>query len=421
MKTPATALAKAGVQGSVLLRRGDTFKATALEMSGNGPLLLGAYTDPAAPSTAAPILSLSAGNDAVTLGGQDMRIVDVHVVSTGSAGNGIVTGTNTVLQRVEIEGTGTIAFSISSAASPVFIVDCHAHDFVGYGGYGDRISRFAMIGTTLQRFGGGQHGFRMQGGDGAVVVDNTVISNDTDSAQSALTFRGNNGHLVVVGNRVNRLLDFAPQNEVSVERVTDVLAEGNVLNDPRRGSGVYYIGMIIQAQHVVVRNNLFINPAIAVSVEGHPKLPTNFTDRVAIYNNTSYYAAGGGDDVHFVTQLRTTGSLVVRNNIFYSGSTIGPQSGFIENTPSGILTEDHNLSFAPNIKGTWANQAKGTGSIVGDPKFMSTDLVSADAFKLSTGSAAIDIGTAAPVFEDIGGSPRPAGPAADMGAYEFKQ
>ena len=85
----------------------------------------------------------------------------------------------------------------------------------------------------------------------------------------------------------------------------------------------------------------------------------------------------------------------------------------------GTVTEDHNLNFGPNTVGKWT-PSKGAGDVIGDPKFISTDVTNPQAFHIGAGSAAIDIGAMLPVYQDAGGAPRTAGAGWDVGAFEFQ-
>jgi len=76
----AAGIAKAGPNVSVLFRRGDTFStgSKTLQISSAGPCLIGAYSDPASPSTATPILnSATTGGTSALLdisGASDTRL-----------------------------------------------------------------------------------------------------------------------------------------------------------------------------------------------------------------------------------------------------------------------------------------------------------------------------------------------------------
>lgn len=441
MSTPlasvSAALKKAATQTSILFRRGDTFNlgSGTITVSAQGPWLVGAYSDPASPSTAAPILNSTIADALINVtNGSDTRLVDLHIKSKGSSNAITVTGSPyTLVERLEIEGIGSVdssnqttgdMFYTETKSTPSFFVDSNLHDFMGYGFYGATVNKLAIIGNTIQRFGGGDHGVRIAGGALSYVAENTIMSNDTNTALSAITVRGDDQNMVVTGNHVNRIIEFTPQNTMSVEHVINGLADGNLINDART-TGFYPYALGITGQHIVARNNILVNAPIGIEVFGQPQLPINFVDQIYLYNNTSYFfpvppfPASYG--TNFMALFTTTGTVIAENNIFAEGETLtGVQTNFLQTDNMGKVTEDHNLSFAPNVKGTWT-PATGTADIVGDPKFASTSVTDANAFSLSAGSPAIDKGTSVPVFQDFGGVVRPSGAGWDIGARELQQ
>lgn len=170
---------------------------------------------------------------------------------------------------------------------------------------------------------------------------------------------------------------------MSVEHVINGLADGNLINDART-TGFYPYALGITGQHIVARNNILVNAPIGIEVFGQPQLPINFVDQIYLYNNTSYFfpvppfPASYG--TNFMALFTTTGTVIAENNIFAEGETLtGVQTNFLQTDNMGKVTEDHNLSFAPNVKGTWT-PATGTADIVGDPKFASTSVTDANAF-----------------------------------------
>jgi len=437
LKTFATALGKAGSQVSVLFRRGDTFAApaSASQFSVTGPALIGAYTDPSSSSTAAPIIMAAASGGTTSMmpvmASQDLRLVDLHFVSAGASNGIVITGSpNTLLERVEVEGLGQGNSTVQlgevlyteQGSDVTFFVDCHIHTFMGSGFYGANVRHLAIIGTTFDNFGGGEHGIRVQGGNFSFIASNTIVSNDTSSALSGITIRGDDTNIVVANNRSNRLIEFTPQNAQSVEHVIHGLADGNVIAD-NRATGFYQYAMGVTAQHIVIRNSIFMNSPVGVGVDSMPQLPANFVDQIFIYNNTDYFfpASYSPDNgASLASQGTTTGHMTVENNIFAHGLTLtNQQMAFISKDGKGTVTEDHNLGFGPNGKGTWT-PGTGAGDIVGNPMFVSTDITSANAFQLGAGSAALDVGASLPVFQDFAGNPRPSGAGYDIGAFEFQ-
>jgi|GEM_PF-980498 len=127
-------------------------------------------------------------------------------------------------------------------------------------------------------------------------------------------------------------------------------------------------------------NNLIYGNAQGIKVAYFNPLNTT------VYNNTIYNNTGYGIEVESDSK-----NVVVRNNIFYANG--GPE---IQDYGVGSVT-DHNLV--------------GT-----DPKFVNA---AAGDFRVQSGSPAIDAGiTVSGVTTDIFGTPRPQGPAYDLGAVE---
>jgi hypothetical protein len=433
LATVATALGHAAAQNTILLRRGDTFTTSGTSLNVKGPFLIGAYTDPSASSTNAPVLSTTA-NVIVNLSNtQDVRLTDLHLVSTGGKTITAINfdgAVNSLAERIEIEGVGykdaggtegVVLQVYKGPAKDTFIVDCNIHDFTGYAVYGDTLNQLAVIGTTMARFGGSEHGIRLQGGASEYLAENTLVANDADTPLSSFTFRGNNQKIVAVGNHLNRHMEFTPTDQTTVEMVIHGLAEANLIAD-NRTTGYYNVALGITAQHIVARNNIFINAPVAVGVDGQSVLPINFLDQIFLYNNTSYFAPPTpiSYGATFASHTRTTGSLVVVNNLFAHNQTDSVAPALIIPDKMGTEQEDHNLGYGPNTTAKW-KAASGTGDIVGNPGFTSTDPSAANAFQISSGGAAIDTGTMAPVYQDFAGNPRPSGSGWDIGAFELTQ
>ena len=431
-QTVAHALTLAATNVSILSRRGDSFDigSDQLNISTTGPFLLGAYTDPAAPSTAAPIFNTSSIGGVIGIASADVRVTDIHIVGTSFMG-GIVssTGTNTLSERIEIQGTvsGGNTFGSSNSGANFFVVDCNAHDFDGYGYFGTYPIGFVMIGTTLNNFTGHDHGFRVQGGANgsggstattSYVAENVITPNAAFTG-SAAQFRGDDTNFVFVNNYLTAPTGFHPQLNGSVEHVQNGLCEGNTF-------AYRYTPLEVVAKHIYVRNNVFTGspgPDVGITVTNDMGLPANWTDQIYVYNNTQYtcHAAGDPDNYpdDFVSHTITTGNIVVANNILYTcmhstGSTV------VNADQAGTETINNNLIYAPNAGGTLTTPNVGAGGVVQqDPKFVSTDLTMPNFFRLSAGSPAIDTGAMVPVYQDFTGAPRPAGAGWDMGAFEY--
>ena len=445
--TVAAALKHAGANVTVLMRRGDTFNAGSTEtnISTTGPFLLGAYTDAGSSATAAPIISSSASGSsggAFGISGSDIRLTDVHIVATQGAVSGVALNNapNTLLERVETEGVGSsstvgcISWQIDMGSPSSSIVDSHAHDFYGYGVYADRPSGFALIGTTIDKFKGTDHGVRIQGGSvpgGAGFANDTYIAEDTiapntasGSAFDAMVIRGDNTNTVIANNTFEDNISFDVTNSMELEHVQLILAEGNTLSKNQSPSDPSYESIHIQAQHVVIRNNIMINPGIAINIDTSPMLPANYVDQIYAYNNTAYMQppsdVPAADSFYFLKRGTTTGTVTLRDNVWSQGGT-NPANALVQTDGLGTTIEDHNLAYAPNVSGTWAGKPTGAGDVTGDPQFVSTALNSLN-LQLTSGSPAIDVGAMTPAYQDFSGVvTRPQGAGWDLGAFEFVQ
>ncbi len=195
---------------------------------------------------------------------------------------------------------------------------------------------------------------------------------------------------------MERVVGVTPTADTELEHISNVLLEGNIFAD-NEGPDMAYTSIGIIAQHVVVRNNVMINPDNAIQVSGNPLLPAHYVDQIEIYNNTVYmFPAAGVDNTYTINFLAHTsgaaaGTVTIRNNIWAEGMT-SAASSYVFSDGMGTEIEDHNLGFAPNVSGTWGGAPASAGDVVGDPTFVSTDPTNASAFHLSTGSAAIDVG-----------------------------
>jgi hypothetical protein len=448
LATLAKALAIAKPPASILFQRGDTFdigdQTTSLTIT--GPFLIGAYGPAAAP---APILTTTVSTPYAPIlavsNSTDVRFVDLHFKTTQGTFEllPVASSTNTLSERVEVEGIGNAqlegqVYYVDHDSHDTFVVDGKIHDFWGFGLYTDASQQVAVIGTSMLKISGGEEALRIQGGEGLAgdaamdtyVAECTAMFVDGAGTAESFTFRGHDEHVVYVGNTGNHYVSFAPQNmDVGAnEYVSYVLAEGNTLEYTFPGDP-YSLGFVVTAQHVVVRNNLFVNTGTAVGVVGEGAagpLPLDWVDDVAVYNNTHYVFPPVGGDAYLndgfvsIYHNQTTGSIIVKNNVFVEGA-LSDSGVFQSDQMSAKETVDHNLVFAPNAQSPLSNNGgTGMGGVVGDPKFAATDLSQPKAFQLTAGSAAIDVGVMVPVYRDKIGVLRPQGAGWDMGAFELK-
>ena len=421
----------AATNNSILLRRGDTFTIGSLEVevTTTGPFLIGAYTDPLAPSSSAPVLSSSSPGGIIGVNGTDDRFTDLHIVSTASAGGGIVESTgggNVLNERVEIEGIGSGSnITASTNLGPYFFdVDCNFHDSGGYGYIGTEPTGVSVIGTTFANFTAtdNHHMIRIQGREigssdpqtnSIYIADNTItpiLPSVTDGFNS-VTVRGDSMNMVLVNNYLT-----AP---MLLQNGQQGLVEGNTFINQ-------FGALTLEINHAYIRNNLFTGlpdggPQAGIVVTTAPARATNWVDEIFVYNNTQYvyHACSYSNATQFVGHQTTTGHLTVANNILSTGNQ-SLYSQVMGADGAGTETINNNLIYAPNAGGSLTNPNVGAGGVVQrDPTFVSTDLTNPTAFQLPSGSPAINAGMMVPVYRDFIGTPRPQGPEWDIGAFEF--
>jgi hypothetical protein len=143
-------------------------------------------------------------------------------------------------------------------------------------------------------------------------------------------------------------------------------------------------GAVIGDTNNVLQNSLIYNNTLGVDITG---LSGKMVQGAKVYNNTIYGNTGYGIGHGLFAGAADT--QIINNILHLNGSTI------ISYSVSGTVQSSNLMS---------------------DPGF--TDPGRGD-FRLRTGSAAIDAGTAlAAVRDDFAGAARPAGPRYDLGAYE---
>lgn len=421
-----------GTNVRLLFRNGDTFTMdpAGYTLTVAGPFVIGGYSDPAAPSSTAPVFAITASGGFSGLfgpNGPDIKLVGLHLTNPG---NGIFNmialsnASNFLMENVEMEGYGgvtssSIGVDVDTASSNVFLVDCNFHDFSGYGVYNAGSTGATLIGNQLMNFTGTDHGFRWSFGTNSYAGNNTIIPATTsNSTFDCMVARGDgNTKTVFVNNVCARDMGAAPTNTMSVEHISHVLFEGNYVYSNTSPTDTSAQGFNIGSQHVVIRNNRIETP-YCIAVQGPPLLTANYVDYIYIYNNTCYYPGAAGhltDTMAFLQRGGSTGTnFFLRNNIWYQGGTPGTNS-LIQTDGQGSTTEDHNLAYAPGVSGKWAAAPSGTGDIVADPKFVSNG----SDYHLQAGSPALNAGAADAVYGDASSVLRPNSTGWDIGAYQY--
>ena len=228
------------------------------------------------------------------------------------------------------------------------------------------------------------------------VVENNNVHNiaqnaSTSSSGSAIALDGYYGatHIDAIANVVH---DIGPAGGSLIQGIYQATS-GNVENNLVDNVSGYGIHLWHDANHVNVVNNTVFN------------------------NHSGGILVGGGD---FHTTAGPDDYNVVANNIVYANAN----SGIAEWGSTGTHNVyTHNLSYGNvGLRGNWylKNGNTHTNDVSAGPQFVNYNPTGVGDYHLSSGSPAIDAGTAtnAPLT-DLDGNPRPQGARHDIGAYEF--
>jgi hypothetical protein len=353
----------------ILFRNGDVFDVDQdLNPSGDGPVIVGGYSDPAKPSTLAPEIHATYVNGAWAVlapNTNDWRFVSLKITSTGHSGQyddttgnpprypgGIYAGgSNNLISHVELEelGMGGVYFGGLNIA----VHECELHRFCRAGFYssGDAGTNAgnSVIGNYLHDMDCdyAEHAYRMQGGSGFFLGFNVF---EADGTKDGIQIRGNSDHIVVYGNVLDRTTGFNPQNGASppVEDIHHCVCEANIFigrTDPAYDNG-YTIradAVRVGGHDIVIRNNLVYNYETAFTMaDCTPNIPAD--TRVHIENNTAVSPVAGVALVR-----REAGSAIfIQNNLLYSTASNNNQYDlFLDLWGAGAFdgTSDYNQMF----------------------------------------------------------------------------
>ena len=415
-----------GTNKKVLFKRGEVFSYISLTISNlQGPAIIGAYGTGSKPvldfsSTSADLFRLSAVKDLV--------IQDIKLKSVGGTANGFVAyqfpesnpnSFDILIKNVEVEGTGNAAFIIS-AAQGLFVYNSSAYNINKYGVYGNGKS-FALMNSSIDVIGGGEHIVRTQGGYKSYINGNKFTAINT---KTGIEIRGNNSYAVVSDNYLNKLIGVNPQNDALKEYIENVTIERNLRVPEFSGDTNFTQGYAIniRAKNVAVRNNLFYNKPIVISVGDHPLVGESAN--VSVYGNTQYLS--GSSTTNFVQgPFYTDGSLdrvlglVVKNNLIYSTND-GQLSGLVVRMSIEGVDASNNIIYYSIINFGKSCLDPSGGTTCLDPQFLSTDPTSNNFLKPGTSSPVINAGIKFRGFlRDYIGDTRPKGIQVDIGAYEI--
>jgi hypothetical protein len=428
----------------LLFRRGETFTgASSGILDVNGPGLIGAYGTGAKPIVngpgTAPVITLGTyGSGLYT----DWRIMDLYLNGQNNqAGENV--GINAAGQfnqvtilRVDVVGTssGYAASHWTLTSGQQSFDQWSIHDstaagipncnWTGHYICNWRIyvagTRWSMQGNTLDNLGnpstlyaGGSHVIRTE------MLQNSVISNNTlkgagdfqhDIKIHAWAWGGGAGgnatagtyteKVIIADNKIEGganpwMLSLGPQDEITDERIRDIIVERNWFSSNSRTQ----MHMHISSSDTTIRNNIcdLTNAPwhICVSIARWGITPTPDNDRV--YNNT-FYSGSSGDFIG--VEIGTATNTHVRNNLASAPLATGPV--MISGTGTGLVASNNILNNTPSAL------------------FVSATPSTPVNFGLkSLPNPARDTGlSTVPVLSDFFGTSRPQNGVIDIGAVE---
>ena len=434
----------------VLLRRDSSWTTGGLSVPGNaGPVTIGAYgagtgQDDLGIYGNAPQITVTDGDFLPLDDKQEWRITDLHLVnsdmSAGSFG-GAINMQRILFQRLRVEGFGcAIGWSHwnSSALMTIdqmVISDCDLKNsdlnvvYIGserialmgniiansmtthvvrvWQAYLGVISNNIISGSSLNNENG-RHALKLHGPgystfDGSdeygTPVDGTgLLANRTEFAVVSDNVFGSSGPWPVC---------IGPQDIFTNSLLSDIIFERNrLITDFGTKSSVNVsVALHISARYTTARNNIFDgtgsgNSYTAIDIWSEGKQPNPRC--VEVYNNTIYRSDNTfGNERYGIIVREPAANTIVKNNLIsFPGSTV--VTAGILNYSSSLTEESNLLADTPGFM---------------DPDNAYTDDPYVNDFNLDPGSSVIDAGVAVPVYDDIGGTTRPAG-SFDIGAYE---
>lgn len=435
-----------GSNRRLLFRRGETFTgASSGIINVNGPGIIGAYGSTGAkpivngPGTA-PVITLGTyGSGLYT----DWRIMDLYLSGQNNqAGENVGIGAvgqfnQATILRVDVVGTSTgyaaSHWTLTSGQQSFDQWSIHDSTAAGVpncnwtGHYicNWRIyvvgTRWSMQGNTLDNLGnpstlyaGGSHVIRTE------MLQNSVISNNTlrgagdfqvDIKLHAWAWSGGAGGNATTGTYTEKVIiadnkieggantwyvSLGPQDEITDERVRDVIVERNWFTANSRTQ----VPMHINSSQTTIRNNICdlsgaaYHTCVNVSQWGITPAPTD----TSIFNNTFYSGAGTADFVG--VEIATATNTIVRNNLVSAPSSASPV--IISGTGTGLVNSNNLLNYIP--ADVFANGTPSTPVNFG--------LKPLPNLARNTGLSTV------PVLSDFFGTSRPQNSVIDIGAVE---
>lgn len=339
-----------------------------------------------------------------------------------SPNNVSVTGSYVTVKGLELRNSSGYCVNLQGTHNTIqdsVVHDCHDMGIYTNGQYetitGNTVYHASTVNSGLSMSSSWGSGIKVRvGGDQVVISGNTVYNN---YGEGIAVTRGSN---VTVQN--NTVYDNYSVN-IYIDNSYNILVTKNfAFNHPNNGflrNGLpadniataeeSYTGWGAQLSNLTIENNIAYNGSHGITY----------------YGNDSG-TPGGGFKNSTIAFNTLWGSVNTELSIAYdTGQTGDLIADNILQQPSNKLALFSNTSGVTFSRNFWVNAlppsyAQGAGDQTGDVKLASTPGYTADTFKLSAMSPAIDAGSAVPgVVDDYAGLGRPAGAANDMGAYEY--
>lgn len=426
----------------VLFRKGDTFHTNFVQNTAKGPIILGAYSAPTAPSSAKPVIySDAVDSDWWTLVvGSDWRVMDLAFTSGGATSGrsgtprypgALFINTNdrhSLLYRLTEYNVSNCGMNVGGRYNTEALNEYRDCGASGFCAGGDGV---AVIGNWTHDSNNNkpEHGLRIQGGTRHYVAHN--IFDDRYANYDEVTIRGDTDRIVLYRNVISGMLGIWPQNRNSSnEHAHHITADSNLFLGKSGYSYNRMSAISLHSREITIRNNLFSDYSYQIVVEDDTVIGPS--SDIRIYNNTAV-GVSHDSDFRFVLANSVCARLDIRNNLLCDTTGLNAGHFFLSTYGgTGALAgfSDYNRFFSPGWTeaqkplfplGTLPVWRAATGmdlhSAIVDPLLLSLDAASADFGKLSPSSPLKDAGTRTPVAVDYFGNLRDATP--DVGAFEI--
>ncbi len=429
----------------LLLRRGETWPAVTLALTGAGPCTLGAFGPGARPILA---LGSTPGQSAgLLVTGTDWRVMDLdldgaNLPPPNAEGDTTFGGSGTEVLGANLSIHDGHSVGWGAGGDRTYLYDSQVGHTGYFAAYVDGVDS-AIMGSTVDQMRLAVSFVRPAETRNVYVADNLI---DASRAAPTTGIKWHSRRGVITDNVItagtSRIATTASSADCDFSLAVDkglgvLLIERNVLKPDGNPANDAYTstGIGLGESDAMVRNNLLYDMDLAF----HGACGAS---NVHILNNTVYMTptttglnVGNGDFLN--VDLPAVTGWEVRNNVMWSENPGSNGCGDLINlAATDGLTLGNNLyykplsprpfgvgtSAAPALHDLAGWQALGldTASLVADPLLVSVDPASPDFLRLGAGSPAIGRGRPVAVFEDFYRAPRPSPDGYDLGAINYR-